>query len=260
MNNKSLFRILGISLFLISASVVSHAQATRTWVSGVGDDANPCSRTAPCKTFAGTISKTATNGEINCLDPGGMGAVTITKSITIDCEDTQGSILSSGVTGIIINITNPADTRKSVIIRGITIDGAATGINGIRIIEANKVVVEDTIIDGFTQNGISIENVITIGTQVVVSKSSIRNVVGAGVNALSTGTSQVMVSDCLIAGNGTGLSAGAETIIRISGNVITNNTTGLLRTPRGAQIISFVNNSIDGNVTNGTPSSTIALQ
>jgi len=37
--------------------------------SGVGDDANPCSRTAPCKTFAGAISKTAAAGEINCLDP-----------------------------------------------------------------------------------------------------------------------------------------------------------------------------------------------
>ena len=41
------------------ASAPAHAQATRTWVSGVGDDVNPCSRTAPCKTFAGAISKTA---------------------------------------------------------------------------------------------------------------------------------------------------------------------------------------------------------
>src|SRR5688572_32386552 len=82
------------------ASLPAHAQATRTWVSGVGDDANPCSRTAPCKTFAGAISKTAAGGEINCLDPGGFGAVTITKSITIDCEDTQGSILASATNGV----------------------------------------------------------------------------------------------------------------------------------------------------------------
>jgi hypothetical protein len=63
---------------------MAQAQATRTWVSGVGDDANPCSRTAPCKTFAGAISKTAPCGEISVLDPGGFGAVTITKSITIN--------------------------------------------------------------------------------------------------------------------------------------------------------------------------------
>src|SRR5262245_23923450 len=54
------------------------AQATRTWVSGVGNDANPCSRTAPCKTFAGAISKTAIGGEIDALDPGGYGTITIT--------------------------------------------------------------------------------------------------------------------------------------------------------------------------------------
>ncbi len=260
MNYKLLIRIVGISIFLVSASIFAEAQATRTWISGVGDDVNPCSRTAPCKTFAGAISKTATNGEINCLDPGGFGAVTITKSITLDCKDTQGGVLASFVTGIIINITNPADTRKAVNIRGLNIDGVSNGLNGIRIIEANRVVVEDTIIDGFTQNGVSIENVVNLGTQVVVSRSSIRNVVGTAISATSSGTSQVMVSGNLITGNGIGVSVSGESTVRISGNVITNNQTGLLRTLRGAQIISFLNNVIDGNVTNGTPSSTVALQ
>src|SRR5688500_2946121 len=74
----------------------AQAQATRTWVSGVGDDANPCSRTAPCKTFAGAISKTAAAGEINCLDPGGFGGLTITKSIMIRCDYTEGGVLSAG--------------------------------------------------------------------------------------------------------------------------------------------------------------------
>src|SRR3954470_18938633 len=95
------FAFLALTLAFASAS---HAQATRTWVSGVGDDVNPCSRTAPCKTFAGAISKTAVNGEINCLDPGGMGTVTITKSITLDCTGTFGSILAAGTNGIIINL------------------------------------------------------------------------------------------------------------------------------------------------------------
>src|ERR1700720_1935114 len=75
----------------------AQAQATRTWVSGVGDDANPCSRTAPCKTFAGAISKTAPFGEINCLDPGGFGAVTITKALSIICgESGEAGVLVSG--------------------------------------------------------------------------------------------------------------------------------------------------------------------
>ena len=97
------------------ASAPASAQATRTWVSGVGDDANPCSRTAPCKTFAGAISKTFINGEIDCLDPGGYGAVTITKSITIDCTGTFGSILASGTTGVTISIAvNANDPFRTV--------------------------------------------------------------------------------------------------------------------------------------------------
>src|SRR5580700_9926459 len=84
------------------AAAPAQAQATRTWVSGVGDDANPCSRTAPCKTFAGAISKTAPSGEIDCLDPGGFGAVTITKAITLNCSATLGSILVAGTNGITI--------------------------------------------------------------------------------------------------------------------------------------------------------------
>ncbi len=88
---------------LLAPMTPAHAQATRTWVSGVGDDANPCSRTAPCKTFAGAISKTAAGGEINVLDPGGFGAVTITKSITIDCDTVAGGVLSSGTNGIVVN-------------------------------------------------------------------------------------------------------------------------------------------------------------
>src|SRR5215218_7056741 len=99
MKKISLRTFVLITIALALPLLVS-AQATRTWVSGVGDDVNPCSRTAPCKTFAGAISKTATNGEINCLDPAGYGTVNVTKSITIDCEDTQGSILSSGTNGV----------------------------------------------------------------------------------------------------------------------------------------------------------------
>src|SRR5919205_4608480 len=98
---KLLFNMLAVLVVYLACSTPAHAQATRTWVSGVGDDANPCSRTAPCKTFAGAISKTAAGGEINCLDPAGFGAVTITKSITIDCHHTEGGILAASVNGVI---------------------------------------------------------------------------------------------------------------------------------------------------------------
>src|SRR5687767_12714399 len=108
----------------------AQAQATRTWVSGVGDDVNPCSRTAPCKTFAGAISKTAAGGEINCLDPGGFGAVTIIKSMTIACQYTEGGALAGG-NGIVVNM--PASTDVTVI-RGLDIFGVNPPTNGVRFV------------------------------------------------------------------------------------------------------------------------------
>jgi hypothetical protein len=143
---------------LVSLSAPARAQS-RTWVSGVGDDLNPCSRTAPCKTFAGAISKTAAGGQINCLDSGGFGAVTITKSISIICEGVIGGILASGTTGVLIN----AAVTDFVLLKGLDIDGGppgVPGINGIRILKAGFVHVEDCIIHNFravSPNGFGIK-------------------------------------------------------------------------------------------------------
>src|SRR5438034_5148316 len=144
--------ILAVAVFSLAISSVAQAQANRTWVSGVGDDANPCSRTAPCKTFAGAISKTAVGGEIDALDPGGFGTLTITKSITIDGTGTFASTVASGTIGFIINIPpGTADAARAVRLRGLSINGAGSGIHGIRVIAANNVSVEDTVIDGFSK-------------------------------------------------------------------------------------------------------------
>lgn len=215
-------------MFVLAAAMTANAQATRTWVSGVGDDVNPCSRTAPCKTFAGAISKTAVNGEINCLDPGGFGAVTITKSIIIDCEDTQGSILSAGTNGIVINITSATDTKKSVKIRGISINGAGTGINGIRVLAVNSLVVEEVVIDGMTQHGISIET--TSGTpKIIVDATGIRSNAGNGINSfVSGGTVSLAVSNCRINNNVTGVNLSNNTKATVNNSTIASNGTGLL--------------------------------
>jgi hypothetical protein len=146
-------KILAIAIFTFAFASMAQAQATRTWVSGVGDDVNPCSRTAPCKTFAGAISKTAANGEISVLDPGGFGAVTITKSLTINGTHGSGygSILSAGASaGVIINSATAIVRLKSL-----DINGAGTGTDGIRINAALKVYIEDTKLDGFTNRGIN---------------------------------------------------------------------------------------------------------
>src|SRR5260370_20793048 len=145
---------LVVAVLVLAVSSVASAQATRTWVSGVGDDANPCSRTAPCKTFAGAISKTAASGEIECLDPGGFGAVTITKSITIDCDAGPGGVLVSGTNGIVIN----APANSVVELRSINLDGLGTGLSGVLINSSavNTVHLVDLNIEGFTVAGVSV--------------------------------------------------------------------------------------------------------
>ncbi|CAG9931546.1 right-handed parallel beta-helix repeat-containing protein [Candidatus Nitrotoga arctica] len=139
-----------VMFIMIATSPLAAAQATRTWVSGVGDDVNPCSRTAPCKTFAGAISKTAAQGEISVLDPGGFGTVTITKAITIDGGGLMASILSSLTNGVIVN-AGPSDV---VTIRGIYINGANTGLNGIRFLAGKALHVENCVIENVVQKGI----------------------------------------------------------------------------------------------------------
>jgi hypothetical protein len=152
MNQQRIILRSAVAAMALMASVAASAQATRTWVSGVGDDANPCSRTAPCKTFAGAISKTIATGEISVLDPGGYGAVTITKSITISGDGTLAGIVNTGTNGIIVN-AGPSDV---VILRNLSINGSqgsliSPGFNGIKILAAGSVHVENCNISRNTQ-------------------------------------------------------------------------------------------------------------
>jgi hypothetical protein len=183
------FHILLTALFVLPLMTVlqapAHAQASRTWVSGVGDDVNPCSRTAPCKTFAGAMSKTATNGEIDCLDPAGYGAVTITKSITIDCHQTQGSILSSGTNGINIAYDSFAatDTKRSVRLRGLSIQGFDNGVICIRVTggaattAGSTVFIDQCLIDGvFGGLAPGVDDERGGGGELYIADTTIRNI------------------------------------------------------------------------------------
>lgn len=198
------------------------AQASRTWVSGVGDDVNPCSRTAPCKTFAGAISKTAANGEISVLDPGGFGAVTITKSISIVAEGNEGGILASLTNGITIN-----SPTAVVYIRGLIIEGKGDGINGINIVAAKNVLIENTVIRGFRAAGP--DN-------------------GAAVKAV--GTAKVTIVDSTLSDNRVAIKAAVfGTEVFVGGSTITGNAVVIEST---ALVRSFGNNVINHNVADGT--------
>ena len=253
------------------------AQATRTWVSGVGDDVNPCSRTAPCKTFAGAISKTAAGGEIDCLDPGGYGTLTVTKSITVDCTGTFGSTLNSGgINGFVINdsATATPGTAK-VVLRGLSINGAGTtpGLNGIRFISGASLTVEDVFIQNNSNYGISFQPAgaakLFVKHVTMVNNSA---ATGGGLLLQPTGTGSVLaiLKDVSITGGaGTGVRADATgntgtagITVQLSNVESVGNTTGIfLFAPAGNTMpirmmvsdSTLSNNSGAGVLANGTP-------
>ena len=190
MITSKILRFLWTAALLIGFSTAVHAQATRTWVSGVGDDVNPCSRTAPCKTFAGAISKTATGGEISVLDPGGFGTVTITKAITINGTGTLAGILSAATTGVIVN----AGVNDTVILRDLSINGAGTGTNGIRYLAGKTLMVDHCWIYGIRGSpGRGIDVNLTNTGNLKVIDSVIENVLEDGVH-MTTSSSLLVVA------------------------------------------------------------------
>lgn len=231
---KSIFKTLIVAALAIGfGSAPAMAQATRTWVSGVGDDVNPCSRTAPCKTFAGAISKTAANGEINCLDPAGFGSVTIVKPITIRCDGVIGGVLAAGTYGILVNITDTVTYPNArVVIDGLDIDGVGNSAStyGIRILAARDVLVRNTIIRGFAAaasgDGIMVDGTAQIALT-VENTTIFNNNIGIRVQS-SSGNGTARVYDSLIAVGTSGISVtGAGNKAEISGNQIIRATKSL---------------------------------
>jgi hypothetical protein len=244
-------KIVGMFAFatLVFSSLAA-AQATRTWVSGVGDDLNPCSRTAPCKTFAGAISKTAPSGEIDCLDPGGFGALTITKAITIDCDGTFGSVLVSGTNGIVV----AAGGSDVVAIRGLFFDGIGTGLNGVRFISGKSLTLERVTIFGFTTNCVDVQTG-NSPAQVRINNSSLHDCVTGGLNIATTNASTINadLNDVHIAGTGTAVNAGNGARVTIRNSVLTHNGFGVdqptLSSGGGSQVVIFASTVSDSSNT-----------
>ncbi|MEO8276956.1 MAG: right-handed parallel beta-helix repeat-containing protein [Thermoanaerobaculia bacterium] len=308
---STILRTGGIAaLAMLALAGAASAQATRTWVSGVGDDANPCSRTAPCKTFAGAISKTAARGQINVLDPGGFGAVTITKAITINSEFVEAGVLVSGTNAIIVN----AGVNDIVTLRGLDIEGLDTGLNGIRFLSGKVLNVENCTIERFTGYALSFEST-TPNAQLTVSNSIFRNNLGSGgagggvllrpavgsaanatfdnvistrnrvgfqiedrskasirsstisnnngfgVLVLSTVGAEANVTSSLVSNN---LQAGIRSdgnlaVIRMTDISVFDNGTGVAGA-NGGVVLSYSNNRIGGNTSDGAPTATLPQQ
>jgi hypothetical protein len=254
--------LLALAIFTLAASSAAHAQP-RTWVSGTGNDMDPCSFTAPCKTYAGALLKTSMNGEISVKDSGAYGTVNITKSITIDGHDNFASTLATDTTGIIINLTDAADTKKTVRLRNLSIQGTggSTGLPGkigIRIIAANKVYIEDCLIEGFegagaAPNGRGISDERTGANQLFVTNTTTRNnrVNGIAI-APSSGTPVLtaVLDNVRVYGNGgSGILANAKVVV-MNSNVSGNGNAGVHANTANADV-TIERTVISGNTNHG---------
>ena len=240
----------------MSITVPAHAQASRTWVSGVGDDANPCSRTAPCKTLAGAISKTAAGGEIDCLDPGGFGALTITKAITIDCGSGEtgsiGSVLVAGTNGIVVQAgASDVVQLKKLTINGISGSGNG-GINGIRYLSGKSLTVDNVNIMNFTTHGVDMS--VSANANLYVVNSNIMRCAGNGVNVAAGGSGllNVTLKGSRMYDGGSGFRAANNASATIHAMIddslaAGNSSGGFLTTTSGGRLTTLVNNSTAAN-------------
>jgi hypothetical protein len=248
---RPVFNLIAIVVLTLTVNSLAQAQNSRSWVSGVGDDANPCSRTAPCKTFNGALTKTTPGGEIDTLDPGSFGSVFINKSVTIDGGSNFSGILSLGTSGITIN----AASNDVVTIRNLNINGADTGIAGIRIIAAGTVHVENVAIFGFratsgTDAGRGIiDNRTNAGAKLLVSNSVLRNnrihgiQIGTDVGFVSTVSA--VLDNVRSVGNTTSgafLGGGSKVSIRNSVMSLNNNA--------GVQVSEEAGGTTEAEITN----------
>jgi hypothetical protein len=242
-----------VSIVLLLFASVAHGQATRTWVSGVGDDANPCSRTAPCKTFAGAISKTAAGGEIDALDQGGYGAVTITKAITIDGGGTFASILVSGTNAIVVQ----AAASDVVNLRNLSINGIGSGLDGIRFLAGQTLNIQNVVIFNFTGDGIDAS--LTTSGDLNVENVSISDCTGAGGTGIRTAAaapplgvelSQVRVQNCTF-----GVFVGNGVVLSVRDSDLSLNDAGLAVSSANAQAnvdnVRFASNGFGINASAG---------
>ncbi|WP_210493694.1 PASTA domain-containing protein [Patulibacter sp. SYSU D01012] len=248
-------------VLLLLLAAAAHAQATRTWVSGVGDDVNPCSRTAPCKTFAGAISKTASGGEINAIDAGGYGTLTVAKPITVDGTGVLASVLNSGgVSGVVVNAPG-----ADVVLRGLDVYGATSvpltcGVSsGVRILAARSVRIENTRI-GAQVGGAGVNVVPTAGdVDVILDHVSIHDACGAGVavEPVAGATADVTVRDSSITSTASGVRVGDGGRLWLSGTTVFGNDVGLEPVGGGQLLSYFGTNQVHGNGTDGAPTTVL---
>jgi hypothetical protein len=290
---------LGVGVALMAIAVgTAEAQPKRVFVSATGSDANPCSRTQPCRTLDDGVATVAANGEVIVLDSGNYGDVVIGKAVSIvAAPGVYATIVQEGSQpGITVN----APAGALVILRNLTVhrQPAAFGGIGIRFNSGGQIYIEDCVVEGAFANGIQGG---ASGLTLHVTDTKVRggidedaievfsgsayltrvHVDGTALKGLEAGGSgvKVTVRDSVFASTGQGILVGSGAVVTIENSQFSGHGTALNASTGGefrvsqsvianngtgvggaGTRISFENNRMVGNGADGTFSSTVALQ
>jgi len=188
-------------------------------------------------TFAGALASTTPGGEIDCLDPGDFGAVTITKALKIICGESRGSgeagVQVSGTNGIVVS----AGPNDVVVLEGLDIDGLGTGLNGVSVVSGKEIYILGSAIRNFSQNGVNMASS-TPGGHAFINDSFILFNAG-GVNVQGTANIGSITSTQILSNRSFGVQAnGANNIVGIQTSVLNNSPTGISLL-NGGMAVSF---------------------
>jgi hypothetical protein len=224
-------------------AVPAQAQLTRTYVSGSGNDGNPCTVTSPCQTIQAALALTVAGGEIYALNSANYGSVTINRAVSISGGHGTTGVLAASVNGVTIN----AGPNDIVNLRGLDIDGAGSGTNGVQFNSGASLNIYDSVIRGFT-NGINYQpsgsSNLSVGGTLISNNST-------GISFQNATASTGVLNDVQVVNNGTGIVAFSTNsttlaILTVQSSVVANNSTvGILS--NGLSNVAVSNSTIANN-------------
>jgi hypothetical protein len=171
---RTIFIAAALALAVTLPAVPAQA-AARTFVSAAGNDSNPCTITLPCRNLQAAYNAVAADGQVEALDPGNYGSLTITGPVSIQGH---GWASMSATIGAAITITSPGLTDK-ITISGVVLDGLGiTGTTGIQFNSGGTLIVRDSVVRNFSESGISLTPTSftpNVATNIAVSNTMVAN-------------------------------------------------------------------------------------
>jgi hypothetical protein len=248
--------VLATALACSLASTPAHARA-RVFVASYGNDSNPCTFGSPCKTLQQAVNVVDAGGEVTAIDSAGFGPINISRSVTITSPDGVEAGIVPPFDGDAIAIN--AGSTDAVVLRGLTLEGAGVGRNGVNFATGGSLTIMNCVMKDFLNDGIALFLQESGTATFAVTNTTVTNNRFQGLSYSSFSNSpnvRIVVDHVVATGNGVGLefsgiSGNGAADIAITNSVASNNTIGIFISGGNALTISIDNATVSGNTTTG---------